>query len=290
MKERSLAKHIAGFGKCYDVFSLFNFKRIGLESRQFLPERPLDAMFLFSAYAHERQGRNPRFALIHRRAILEALGADIYTTELNSKFAERLLKTDFPKEVWKNFQRIARKANWRQTRGPLRDVLERLQKARQPNIFAHVTNMQVPEARSWLAKIRGIGPKISSFIVRDWFSFAGKRVADQELWLAQPVDLWVRFWSKRCWQDIPSKGQHDKCSIAIAVRCRDEGIDAIAFNKGAWFVGANFSYLCALHELNEMSQLLLPLPSAMPSEVWELDPQKVTSALQAYDGKAILIL
>jgi len=91
-------------------------------------------------------------------------------------------------------------------------------------------------------EMKGIGDKLSAFIMRDFHAFFGLwendlRKDHKNYIHLQPVDRWVRKISEIIW-DVKLSNNHDKAAEEIVKRCGEEGINPVCYNQGAWFIGA----------------------------------------------------
>ncbi|MHB8539594.1 MAG: HhH-GDP family DNA glycosylase [Candidatus Acidiferrales bacterium] len=283
MTNPTLPSHIEKFADCFDLLQRHSAVRCGLEKEALdhLTERPLDAMIFWTLYAHERAGRNPKFQFFHRAALYKSLGHEKYETGLNQPYAQELLKEDFAERVWGNFCSMTNgKTNEKLTRGPVRDTLEKLRKESSPNLVARLLNLGMPDARKWLLPLKGVGPKIASFFLRDCFSFSHEPIPSEQQWLAQPVDRWVLFWADKAWptEKLPEIRKHDDQAKRITESCQEMGVNPIAFNKGAWFLGAHYSDIRLLYGLPESAEVL----SDYATNVLKFGPEKIIAAMDAF--------
>jgi len=218
--------------------------------------------------AHERAGSNPKFPSFHRKAIDMALEELGYKRDEFSKAV--LYNNEFPEKVWEKFEeqcstekdkerrktkkKSTIKTNKKLTAGPVKGILELLRKEGEANIVMLLGRKKIRDARKLLkeqtkTRIRngdevcgGIGDKLSTFIMRDFHAFFGlwkgnlKENYHNYLYL-QPVDRWVRKISEIIW-DEELKNSHDRAAEEIVRRCKEEDINPVCYNQGAWFVGA----------------------------------------------------
>jgi hypothetical protein len=263
----SKAKRLSEFAGCYDTSVIYNFTRIGLDgSWEKIAASPFQALFLFTCYAHERQGTSPLYQVAHRQAIRETCksGDGATAVELDSNFKTAFDTKQFAPTVWAKFQRLLTKAgvgiNEKMTRGPVKVTIAKLQEISESNIISFLTKKTLPEASGWLRSIPGIKEKISALALRDIACYFKKDwLTDKERWRLQPADRWVLRWAKKCWpktkwKDVSGKqsrkGNHDDDSRLIVEMCGDE-VDPVRWNQGAWFVGNRFRELCSFFILSE---------------------------------------
>jgi len=250
----SLARKLCDFASCYDHSHGIWMKRVGLTlDDKDLVKDSYQAMIFYTTYIHERQGSNPRFPLYHREALKRAM---------NGKNFDDILVSDnsFPEKVWKHFQEMSGKGtNPKITKGVVSEILYEMRNEHETNIINLLKNKNLLEAFRWLDGIRGIGPKLASFFLRDIWSFVGewKNVPESSLRYLQPIDRWIRFWSKRCWPDIDwkSNSKEKEFSKRVTEECLNAKINPVAFNKGAWFAGSHFRELSWFFSVPEENQV-----------------------------------
>lgn len=252
----SLPRILEKFSQNYDLAQKMWFKKafVIIDPTQLLNDS-LNAILFFTGFAHERSGRNPRFSLYHRVAIKKALK--------NRSFDDVLLNNSyFPSDVWKEFKGMAEKPNERITKGVVKNILEKMMIKKEPNIVSIVSKQPVIDSYLWLKGIRGIGPKIASLFLRDVESLIRpwKNIPQQNLYCLQPIDRWVRFWSKECWpnQTWPKEYQVESWAKKVVNLCTQNNINPQKFNNGAWFVGSHFDDLCCYFNVPEFDRINLP--------------------------------
>ena len=200
--------------------------------------------------------------------------------------AELLSNPTFPERVWKRFRNLANLSDGSKgasyTIGPVRKILEELNRSRTANWLQVLQGMSPEEAFEWLDDLDGIGPKISSFIVRDMFSIfhLWPILPEGQMYCAQPVDRWVRDWGERLltirFKDNPSETEMKKEMKAVAEECNEEGVDPIGFNKAAWFVGSHFQDICDFFDVPLLERL------DRTSCLRHFDPDVLTRAIAEY--------
>jgi len=273
-----LVEELSEFASCYDVAHTIWMKRVGLSvNHQKLIGDSLSAILFFTTYVHERMGSNPRFPLYHRLALKKALnGRDFKQTLLHDE--------KFPENVWKKFKNLVEQAhtkpNEQITEGIVRQILEKMSKENQHNLIVLLRKKSLQEAYEWLDSVRGIGPKIAAFFLRDLWSFIGvwQDTSELDLYCLQPIDRWVRFWSGECWpyKDWPSSDE--KFAKMLIGVCQQINIDPVSFNKGAWFVGSHFDSLCDFFNVPEREQIYM---SSCVLNYFRSD--KVVNAIRKFD-------
>ena len=274
-----LAKKLAEFSICYEKLHTIYLKKIELpDDFKKIKSDPFLAILYFTVFVHERQGSNPDFQKFHRIAIRKSLnGSDFSTKLLNDKY--------FPDRVWRKFKELTNnKPNEKNTKGPVRDILEEMQKASEPNIIELLGGMTIKNAYNFLLGFKGIGNKISAFILRDLQNFFKLwEVPNDDLYRLQPVDRWVIRFSELCWPSEPWTDKHSRNAKIIVERCTKHNINPISFNQGAWFVGSHYTDLCRYHKISEDESIDLV------NSVLRFDKEKVIMGIEEYEKKRDVI-
>ena len=248
---RALAHKLEEFADCYDAARPIWDRRAGLQiDYPVLDRRPFDALMFFVEYAHQRAG-GTAYTRVHRKALLEAIDASSPLDRgVNEQFVAQMEDETFAQRGWETFEKECEtnsyKVNERQTKGPIKEVIEKLHHEGKPNLVALLRSKTLEEAYEFLKGIKGLGPKIAALLLRDLWSYVGPwpNTSEDEMYCLQPVDIWVRFWSKRCWDEANLPNADEACAKLIVGWCREVGVNPIRFNMGAWFVGAHFKKLC----------------------------------------------
>ena len=274
-----LAKKLSEFSICYEKLHTIYLKKIRLpDDFDKIKADPFLAILYFTVFVHERQGSNPDFQRLHRTAIRKTLnGSDFSINLLNDK--------SFPDRVWRKFKELTNnRPNAKITKGVVRDILEEMQKASEPNIIELLGGMAVEEAHKFLLGIRGIGDKLSAFILRDLQNFFKLwKVPNGELYRLQPVDRWVRRLSELCWPHEPWTDKHNHNAKIIVECCMKYGVDPICFNQGAWFVGSHYTDLYRYHKISEDESIDLV------NCVLRFDKDRVIKGIEEYEKKREVI-
>lgn len=280
-----MASKVQEFGGCFDVARPIWDRREGVQvNYQLLESRPFDALMFFTMYAHERPQADPRYPVAHRMAVLRAIGvSDATEANVNEQFANRFRKDKgFPEAVWSEFEKCLkmddRVPKESYTVGPVRRVLEKLQEAGEPNLVVLLRSKKLKEAYNFLLGIHGgIGHKIAALFLRDVWGYAGPwpNTPESDLYCVQPVDRWVEFWARKCWPAVDWPQNREEVARLIVGRCLADRIDTVAFNKGAWFVGAHFQKLCGFFNIPIAKRL------SYTEAVADFDPGIVRQAIAA---------
>lgn len=288
----NLATKVQEFSAAFDAARQIWDIREGLHiDYQFLDSKPFDAIMFFTMYAHERPFSNPRYPVAHRIAILKTIGAsDARETGVNDKFASKYYESTFAEAVWNEFKKLlrieqrdekTRKVMEKYTEGSVRTILEKLRENGEPNIINLLTSKTLKEAYEFLKELDGISHKIAALFLRDARSYFGgwDDAEDSDLYCVQPVDRWVKELAAMCWGDVDTSQNVEKVAIAIVKRCRDEGIDPIAFNKGAWFIGAHFQKLCSFFKI-ETTIRLSDTGALTTNAIYRFAPEIIKKAIE----------
>ena len=155
------------------------------------------AIFL-STYAFERSGVNPNYALAAEDSIQEGLEE---IEENNHNLESALWKLFCKKMKYGEDEGYGGLNYGRNPLSPFRSKTEtkpdgkslfaRMKKEKVNNLTGDLQALTIREAFSFLNSIRGIGPKITSFFLRDLSEKCHKKPPeDREL--LQPIDVWIR--------------------------------------------------------------------------------------------------
>jgi len=119
--------------------------------------------------------------------------------------------------------------------------------------ISKIKSGKVKEHFDELRKIFSIGPKISSFYLRDLTCMYSldKDISKEDLIFLQPIDTWVRKVALKVGiiDDINEDDQSVRERIIKA--CSDLNVSTIKFNQGAWFLGYN-SFDIVLENLDKI--------------------------------------
>lgn len=275
-----LAKKLCEFAPCYDLAHKIWIRGHSFEESE-LVDDAYGAMIFYTTYVHERQGSNPRFPLYHREALRRGLNG--------KKFDDVFLSdVDFPKRVWNQFLSFAQpKPNEKITAGVVYEILEKMRDEQQPNLICLLRSKSLFNAFEWLRAVRGIGPKLAAFFLRDIWSFIGEweNTLKDNWYCLQPTDTWIKFWSEKCWPDaewtsnikIDSDSAKIRFAKNLTSECLRSKIDSVAFNKGAWFVGSHFEQISSFCDISEEMQI------DMPKCVLFFDKHKVLEGIEAFN-------
>lgn len=192
-------------------------------------------------YAFERQGRNPNYFHVAVDSLKMFCG--------NNPIDAEKLWTEFSKWfIAKNKDQTTDKLN--KKNNPLffeddysrkpdsqKSLIEILPEQTLSNYLSGliIKEMDVKAAYGYLLKIRGIGPKISSFYLRDLVDIYGinlNEVNNREL--LQPIDIWVE---RTIWTLSQKKDQKKEVAKWIVDNSFSK-LNPEYINMGIWFFGA----------------------------------------------------
>lgn len=93
-----------------------------------------------------------------------------------------------------------------------------------------------------LVAVRGLGTKIAAMILREtaWLYGLESRVPRPDLFLLQPIDIWLRRAAAVLWPDLESPEAPDfMVARRIAETCANLGVSGCELNQGAWYFGSH---------------------------------------------------
>jgi hypothetical protein len=135
-------------------------------------------------------------------------------------------------------------------------ILEFISKIDGKNIInysiSRIQNGKIKDHFNELQTIRSIGPKCSSFYLRDLsciYSMDAKLGKDNLIYL-QPIDVWVKRVALEA--EIIKENEKNEFVIRkyIVDACSEAEVSAIKFNQGAWYLGYN-SFNILIDKLKE---------------------------------------
>jgi len=154
------------------------------------------AIFFLDGYAFERAGRSSSYA----PAAVDAL-------EKNAPEFDGSRSPEVEKKIWIDFSKALTEADIppNEKLCPLlpgdRSLVRQLREKGKSNILAYaqecIRQGIIPEAFDFLISIRGIGPKIASFFLRDAKELLPEGGVSVQIdgsirWQLQPIDIWVK--------------------------------------------------------------------------------------------------
>jgi hypothetical protein len=276
-------------------------REIGNCATKDLLKRSYSAMRFATTMLYEKVGtRNRRIPTWHRAAIEAALNGEFS----NAHFSSAVQTPSFSNHVWRNFLRLATNKSGNepgkffeaQTRGAVKELLDALREGREPNLFKWLTrqNREPEDAHNALDELSGIGPKLASFVLREAAIFCGAwngRINRANGWCFQPVDRWVLRWAKTIWpgslwpdeRQISDSRLQKRAANQIAGKFHDHAQHrAMEFNMSAWFLGAQFEKILAVHsEMYVGTDAISALPSKKLLQiVTRFEPNRIIESLR----------
>ena len=192
-------------------------------------------------YAYERQGAAAAYRIIARMAVQKLFHGKIKQVGMNEA-----------KEAWKNCKEIAKNdfndLSLNNSHNPMNSdggVLATMATKQISNICLHVRNLvkrdKTREAYNTIQSIRGVGPKIASFYLRDT-SYLGNLIENKikDQYCLQPIDTWIEQSLVIIFADKVPEKLIDKQKIIVEL-CKEANCSPIAFNQGTWVLGSQIA-------------------------------------------------
>ena len=150
-----------------------------------------------TTFLHERAGANPNFAKYHRDAIEAVLATSSRTFECCVADDK-----DFPDAVWHEFKTRCGKPNENLTFGPVAGTLRLLSQSQIPTWSTLLATMTPVQAWQRLDGLKGVGPKLASFMLREFQAFFSVWTEPpRNCWFCfMPVDRWVLRVAQWLWR------------------------------------------------------------------------------------------
>ncbi len=136
-------------------------------------------------------------------------------------------------------------------------ILNFVSKLEEKNIvnysISKIKNEKVKEHFYELQEIISIGPKISSFYLRDLICMYSldKDMSKEDLVFLQPIDIWVRKVAVKVGIINNINEEYESVREKIVKACLDLNASTIKFNQGAWYLGYN-SFDIVLENLDKI--------------------------------------
>lgn len=106
--------------------------------------------------------------------------------------------------------------------------------------ISRIQNGNIIDHFNELQTIRSIGPKCSSFYLRDLSCIfpLDEAIKEEDLIYLQPIDVWVKKVALKV--EIINKGENEtEIRKNIVGACLKSGVSPTKFNQGAWYLGSN---------------------------------------------------
>lgn len=135
-------------------------------------------------------------------------------------------------------------------------ILEFISENNERNIvkysLSRIQNGKIAKHFEELQEIHSIGPKCSSFYLRDLVSFYSleQKIKKEDLVCLQPVDTWVRQVAYEAGIINNLNEPDDNVRTNIVEACLKSDVSTIRFNQGAWYLGYH-SFELLINKLKE---------------------------------------
>ncbi|NWF87041.1 hypothetical protein HXY32_04450 [Candidatus Bathyarchaeota archaeon] len=163
-------------------------------------------------------------------------------------YAIFMIKEDSPEILWFEFEGLCKKqgkgANKRVNEGVIKGFIKLAKESFQNNYnpFSYVANKihsSMTDAFLTLRNIKGIGDKISAFLLRDIVCILDieAKVRFEHRIFLQPIDRWIKEAAICLWEDLGERTPNWVIALRIIDKCNDFGVSGVRFNQGAWQYG-----------------------------------------------------
>lgn len=119
--------------------------------------------------------------------------------------------------------------------------------------MSRIQNGKIKDHFEELQTVHSIGPKCSSFYLRDLNSIYSldEKIMEEDLVCLQPIDVWVRRVANKA-GIINDENEKNEELIRknIVEACSKAGVPSMKFNQGAWYLGHN-SFNILMDKLKE---------------------------------------
>jgi len=215
--------------------------------KQFNEDEAFLALKIFlDSYAHERQGAAAAYPLI---------ALDCISRRFNNGNSWRIPTLEDADQIWDDYKEIAENIyniGTNKNNNPLNKdngVITIMAKEKIFHIANHIKDLiitnELNKAYKIIKIIRGVGPKITPFYLRDVADLAyvigdkKKEFQLNNLHLLQPIDTWIRQTFKILFgENRLSDLQKAK---VIVDKCKEAEVSSIDFNQGAWILGSQLA-------------------------------------------------
>ncbi len=241
----NIAKKLEKIEEIYNQYSLSDVKF----RDQFRKQNGFLALTTFIPFAYERNIDLSTF----KACALETLAE--YKKEINWENPPSVTDAD---NLWAHYQKIAEekyklvnlqgKPQVNPDRNPMNvdgGVVYLLASEKINNLAFYVKELleanKVKEAYAFVDKIRGVGPKITSFYLRDiayLLSIDETQINNSDL--LQPIDIWIERVLEIIFPTTEFTNYKQE-QMAIIELCNEAEVSAIAFNQGAWEFGSRIA-------------------------------------------------
>ncbi len=194
------------------------------------------AAFFLNGYAFERQGRSPNYTHAAVDAVKEG-----------NALKEGRIDSITEEELWKSFKDKLGDERLNLDRQPLnpsaksphsKSLLRQLREGNKANLVKTTQDSlqqgEVQVAFEFVKNIRGVGPKISSFFLRDLKEITDintEKFSLEHRFLLQPIDIWVR-------RTVKMLNNTTKTDKDVARFIVDHSNNPEKSNMGIWYFSA----------------------------------------------------
>jgi hypothetical protein len=159
-----------------------------------------------------------------------------------------IIKKDSHEMLWSEFEALCKKqgkgANKRVNEGVIKGFIElaKVSSKCDYNPFGYLANKiqgSMTDAFLTLRNIKGIGDKISSFLLRDMVCILDieAKVPFEHRVFLQPIDRWIKENAICLWKDLGERTPNWVIALRITDKCNEFGVSGVRFNQGAWQYG-----------------------------------------------------
>lgn len=241
----NIAKKLEKIAEIYTQYSLSDVKF----SNQFRKKNGFLALTTFIPHAYERNIDLSTY----KACALETLSE--YKNKINwenppSATDSKLIWTHYQKVAIEKYKLINSQGGPKVNpdRNPMNSdggVVSLLSSKKIHNLATYVKELletnKVKEAYAFVDKIRGVGPKITSFYLRDiayLLSIDETQIENSDL--LQPIDIWIERVLEIIFPTTKFTNYKQE-RMAIIELCNEAKVSAIAFNQGAWEFGSRIA-------------------------------------------------
>jgi hypothetical protein len=228
-------KRLASFGSVYrnTFINHPNFKK------QFTDNYTALHCFL-ETYAYEHQGSAKAYPIIATQTIEKIFNGKVET-----------VSSTHCSEAWQTYQYIAKndfnELRVNPTHNPMNNydgVLSIMAQQKVSNLAEYTKNLLekdgAKKAHEFIDEIKGIGPKIASFYLRDIVCLSGlDENKIQDSFYLQPFDTWL----EQAFSLITKNGETslESKQRTLVELCKVANCSPVAFNQGSWIVGSQIA-------------------------------------------------
>jgi hypothetical protein len=206
---------------------------------ELMNEPQLSLEVVFRCYAFARAGaERAGYSRIAVKALRRAIDSSMFKVFASQRNAPEKMWQEFEAECIQERIGINKKLN----EGVVKGLVILSQEARGYNIATYLKDeisTNLGDAFLRLSEIKGIGPKIACFLLRDfaWLFSIEQGIPLRHRKYLQPIDIWVERTAKCFWPDLKDE-DYRVIAEKIVQECKEANISSIELNQGAWYFGA----------------------------------------------------